>query len=162
MASISDHYSSHQKKQDNKFFSPLSFVAFLIRDPRSGIRDGQKSGSEIRDKHTGFRNAANRYPNIILYCLTLCRRYKDSAHLNVLLISIEQLLGSNHLIITILKVGIQEVPVRTVLSFDDLNQLPGNQLLLILWLAGGLRSHISPSQKIYTYYNCVKLVDIFA
>jgi hypothetical protein len=38
--------------------------------------------------------------------LTLCRRYKDSAHLNVLLISIEQLLGSNHLIITILKVGI--------------------------------------------------------
>jgi hypothetical protein len=31
------------------FFSPLSFVAVF----GSGIRDGQKSGSGIRDKHPG-------------------------------------------------------------------------------------------------------------
>jgi hypothetical protein len=39
-----------------KNFSPLSFVAVFgsgIRDPRSGIRDGYKSGSGIRDKHPG-------------------------------------------------------------------------------------------------------------
>jgi hypothetical protein len=36
------------------FFSPLSFVAVFgsgIRDPGSGIRDGYKSGSGIRDTH---------------------------------------------------------------------------------------------------------------
>jgi hypothetical protein len=67
----------------------------------SRIRDVY-SGSGIRDKLPG--SATLRIGNIFLCCLTLCRRYKDSAHLNVLLISIEQLLGSNHLIITILKV----------------------------------------------------------
>ena len=44
------------KSYDNKFFSPLSFVAIFgsgIRDPRSGFRDGKKSGSGIRDKHPG-------------------------------------------------------------------------------------------------------------
>jgi hypothetical protein len=75
-----------------------------IRDPRSRIPDPGWTKIRIRDKHPG--SATLGIGNIALYCLTLCRRYKDSAHLNVLLISIEQLLGSNHLIITILKVRI--------------------------------------------------------
>jgi hypothetical protein len=33
------------------FFTSPCF--FGIRDPRSGIRDGKKSGSGIRDKHPG-------------------------------------------------------------------------------------------------------------
>ncbi len=52
-----------KKGRTTKFFSPLSFVAIFgsgirypgseIRDRGSGIRDGQKSGSGIRDKHPG-------------------------------------------------------------------------------------------------------------
>jgi hypothetical protein len=103
----------------NFFSSPLSFVAVfgsVIRDPGSGMDNNQDPGP-----------ATLRIGNSFLYCLTLCRRYKDSAHLNVLLISIEQLLGSNHLIITILKVRTRK---WVVLSCDNLNHLPGNQTVL--------------------------------
>jgi hypothetical protein len=39
----------YKKWFDKIIFSPLSFVAVF----GSGIRDGQKSGSGIRDKHPG-------------------------------------------------------------------------------------------------------------
>ncbi len=52
-----------KKGRTTNFFSPFSFVAVFgsgildqrseIRDPRSGIRDWQKSGSGIRNKHPG-------------------------------------------------------------------------------------------------------------
>jgi len=42
------------KRYDIKFFfTPLFCCCFWIRDPRSGFRDGKKSGSGIRDKHPG-------------------------------------------------------------------------------------------------------------
>jgi hypothetical protein len=82
------------------FLRSLFCCCFWIRDPRSEI--GDPGWTKKKDPGP----ATLRIGNIFLYCLTLCRRYKDSAHLNVLLISIEQLLGSNHLIITILKVTI--------------------------------------------------------
>ncbi len=90
-----------KKGRITNFFSPLSFVA----DFGSEIRDGQKI--RIQDKHPG--SATLRTGNIFLYCLTLCRRYKDSAHLNVLLISIEQLLGSNQTFFSVLFDPVQEV-----------------------------------------------------
>jgi len=38
----------------NRFLKKFYLLLFgWIRDPRSGIRDGEKSGSRIRDKHPG-------------------------------------------------------------------------------------------------------------
>jgi hypothetical protein len=45
-----------KKGMTTNFFSPFSFIAVFgsgIRDPRSGIREGKKSGSGIRDKYHG-------------------------------------------------------------------------------------------------------------
>ncbi len=54
----------HKKLWQQIFFTPLFCCCFWIRDPRSGIRDGWKSGSGIRDKHPGSA--------------TLCPSYKRS------------------------------------------------------------------------------------
>ena len=59
------------------------------------------------------------------FFLLICRRYKDSAHLHVLLMSIEQLLGSNHLILTILKVR------RSALLYRFIEQLLGSTHLIL-------------------------------
>jgi hypothetical protein len=52
--SVSARAESYKKVRKQikkkKFYLPMFFG---IRDPRSGIRDGKKSGSGIRDKHPG-------------------------------------------------------------------------------------------------------------
>jgi hypothetical protein len=47
-----ESYKKVRKQIYNKNFL-TSPCFFGIRDPRSGIRDGKKSGSGIRDKHPG-------------------------------------------------------------------------------------------------------------
>jgi hypothetical protein len=60
-----------KKKYDNKFFfTPVFHCCVWIRDPRSGIRDGSKSGSGIRDKHPGSATLKGKisFSNQILIC----------------------------------------------------------------------------------------------
>ncbi len=45
-------YGSKKRYENKFFFTPVFHCCFWIWDPRSGIQDGLKSGSAIRDKHS--------------------------------------------------------------------------------------------------------------
>ncbi len=71
------------------FFTPLFCCCFRFRDPGSGIWDGQKSGSGIRDKHPGSAT-------LLVSNLTLEERQCKFC-IFILLIVLEDLFGFPHL-----------------------------------------------------------------